>query len=829
MGVIFTISVIFLETLTALVAFMASCFLFKEYMVRRKRPLLFAGLALLTLWLGYTTFFFGQILYAYDVHGLATLFVRSRLYFVGIEGLWLLLALADFYSPKPHGSLLLFALGMPTLSFTAALLMPSDITSISGLAVPTVSAAQLMAIFSPVAAAALCMLVAGLRKGSSSADRFFARAAVCAVVMLLVREASIVFAVPLFFPLSLALEIPYVVYFFFAAVAKDNADRLVAERPTTYFTRKLILKATALNALLFWLLAFILITITSTYFVSASIETRKVGLRRDVHFFSRSFYGSSALFLEETTRLADQPALVALLNGGPAEVPSALREFIGRNGQMRLLRVVDGDGIVRYSSHSLKEIGRPLASGVLSKALDGVKVAATEREEEFGRWMLRAAVPIVGPGGEQAGVVLSTDLSEALNFSDYTAISPVLASGYGYVAENGETVFQTGETVDAIAKIFFRKSLGVGKMFSGTTAEGDLVFLERVNATDGTSNGYFYVILRRSMLDSEVFRILAVVMFIVTLALIFMTAILIFTIATTILRPVTELRAASHRVEKDDYDVHVHYRSPDELGELATAFNRMSSAIAERTANLREAVRQQQDFLDHSVRDMRAPLNVFRWTLEMMRFGDTGRMTKEQLELLEQMHQTNERLSRLVQNLQDVSRLDQGKLVMKTAPVVIEDLVDEVAGAVAITVHEKNIALHWNRPKKPLPPALGDKEALRKVLANLMSNAVKYNRDNGHIEVLVSETDEDGPGGKAGKYLKVTIEDSGRGVPKQEQERVFARFFRAKNVMTEEIEGAGLGLYVASKLVALQGGRIWFDSKEGVGSTFSFTVPAAKK
>jgi two-component system phosphate regulon sensor histidine kinase PhoR len=204
-------------------------------------------------------------------------------------------------------------------------------------------------------------------------------------------------------------------------------------------------------------------------------------------------------------------------------------------------------------------------------------------------------------------------------------------------------------------------------------------------------------------------------------------------------------------------------------------------------------------------------------------------MTKEQLELLEQMHQTNERLSRLVQNLQDVSRLDQGKLPIKTAPVVIEDLVDEVAGAVAITVHEKNIALHWNRPKKLLPPALGDKEALRKVLANLMSNAVKYNRDNGHIEVVVTETDEDGPGGKAGRYLKVTVEDSGRGIPKQEQERVFARFFRAKNVMMEEIEGAGLGLYVASKLVALQGGRIWFDSKEGIGSSFSFTVPAAKK
>lgn len=832
MGVIFTISVIFLETLTALVAFVAFCFLLKEYLIRHKRPLLFVALAFLTMSIGYAGFFFGQVLHAYGVNGPAEVFVQARLFLVSVEALWLFLALVDFYSPETRGSQFLFALGMPTASFTAALLVAPETIALSGLAVPGLAVWQFLLIFAAFASVMIAMAFAGTRKDAKSADKFFGKAAFFGFLVLAVRIASIVFGVAVLFPIGLAVDLVFIGYLFFAAVAKDNPDRLIAERPFTYFTRRLILKSAALNALLFWVLAFILLTITSTYFVSSSIETRKIGLRRDVHFFSRSFVGSSVLFLEETTRLAEQPVIKDLLTaeeGETAGIARSAREFLERDGQRRIMRVVDGDGVIRYSSHSPQEVGTRLSSGVLSKALAGTKVAATEKEDGSGQWMLRAAVPIVTEDGRTAGVLLGTDLSDALDFSDYTAISPVLASGYGYVAENGESVYQSGEAVDVLTKNFFRKIVASNAIYSGETAASDLIFLERVNATDGTSNGYFYVILRRAMLDGEVFRILAIVMFIVLLALLSMTAILIFTIATTILKPVTELRAASHRVEKDDYDVHVHYRSPDELGELATAFNRMSSAIAERTANLREAVRQQQDFLDHSVRDMRAPLNIFRWTLEMMRFGDTGRMNKEQLELLEQMHQTSERLERLVQNLQDVSRLDQGKLPMKPGPVVIEDMIDEVAGALSIAIHEKNITLHWNRPKKPLPPALCDKDALRKTLTNLMSNALKYNRENGHIEVIVSETDEDGPGGRAGRFLKVIIEDSGRGIPKQEQDRVFSRFFRAKNVLNEEIEGAGLGLYVASRLVALQGGRIWFDSKEGIGTTFSFTVPAAKK
>jgi signal transduction histidine kinase len=387
--------------------------------------------------------------------------------------------------------------------------------------------------------------------------------------------------------------------------------------------------------------------------------------------------------------------------------------------------------------------------------------------------------------------------------------------------------YAVGESVDQLEKAGYQRLLGQSPSYNGVDQAGDHVFLEHTYATDGAPNGFFYVILRRSMLDAEVFRILSTVVLIVLLSLVSMTALLVFSLST-VLRPIRELRAASSRVEREDYGVHVHYRSPDELGELANTFNRMSGAIAERTSSLRQALREQQDFLEHTTRELRTPLNIFRWTLEMMRFGDTGRLNREQLELIEQLNQTNERLIGMVQKLQDAIRIDQRRLTLKIEDAAVEDVIDEVAGALSVASRTKNQALHWNRPKTPMPRAYVDREYLRKVLSNLVGNAVKYTPANGHIEIDVEEAGEASPGGKKGRFLRITVEDNGMGIPKDDLGRVFTRFFRAKNVTGGEIEGTGLGLYIAKQIVELHGGKIWIESREGVGTTVAFTVPTEK-
>jgi len=320
---------------------------------------------------------------------------------------------------------------------------------------------------------------------------------------------------------------------------------------------------------------------------------------------------------------------------------------------------------------------------------------------------------------------------------------------------------------------------------------------------------------------------IAVVSIVSILASVF-TAITIVA-ALALFRPLMELRDAARRTEKGQYDARVLYDAQDDLGELARAFNRMVAAVGDRTQRLKRTLQEERDFMIHTAHEMRTPLNIFRWTTEMMSGGDTGRLTREQSELVEQMHQTTMRLLALVQNLSDAAGLEGGQLLIKRDFHAVEEAVDEATGILVLRAHEKGIKLQWSRPRKALPKAYCDRDRLVQILLNLVSNAVKFTQRAGRIEVRVSERDDSGPGGTKGRWIEVEVEDNGRGIPVKEQARIFTRFFRSPEVVKQEIEGTGLGLYITKDLVERHGGRIWFESKEGAGTTFHFTLPVEKE
>jgi len=290
---------------------------------------------------------------------------------------------------------------------------------------------------------------------------------------------------------------------------------------------------------------------------------------------------------------------------------------------------------------------------------------------------------------------------------------------------------------------------------------------------------------------------------------------------------VRDLVRGAKEIEKGNYAVKVDHVSVDEFGVLADAFNHMTDTIGAQTATLKEALREQKDFLIHTAQEMRTPLNHFRWTLEMLRFGEVGSLNQEQLEMVDQLNRTSDRLQRMVQNIMDANRLTEGSLVPQRKAIQLEEVIDDAAGAVVVDVRRKNINLHWRYPDKPFPRVSGDAKMLQRVLSNLLSNAVKYTPRDGHIEISVRRVEEQRPGGRKGPYLQVSIEDNGIGIPKEEQERVFALFFRSRNVVASDIEGAGLGLFITKKIVDLHKGAVWFESDEQKGSTFTFTVPLA--
>lgn len=831
MGVLPIISVMFAEILVVSVGLVAFFFLFREYLGRKKTFLLWGALCFLSFGAAFGALFFGQILMAYAPGPIPEQLAYLPNFCFPLASLFLLWFMVELYAGVDVRVWRGIAFTAVSLSLAAAWVAPRKIILINGLAVSEVDTRQMLMIFGSwfVSIIALFLMTRWSKRKAEKAglpsqpDAALMRSGAFGILFLASSLSAAVFRLEVIFFLDPLWIVLFLAFLFLGAAAKDNPDPAIMHRPLNVFSRRLVLKAVLLNVVLFWATAFLLLAVTSNYFLDALSQSREISRRRDLHYLTKSYSSFSIALLEETARLADMSSVAKLITNRTADLPDEIKEHIDRSGQRRVLRIVDSKGNIVYSSRSAEEIGQSmLSSAVVAKALKGIKIAAVENETAFSSWMVRAAVPISNDDG--GFVLLSTGLETVFDLADYSGID---ATGYGFVSQAGDDVYNVGTPLDGVTKVQFRRTLNAANVSTGETDDGSFYNVERVFATDGSPDGFFYIFLDRNSVDREIVRILSAVMLLIIMSLIVITVILIFSISF-VLRPIKELAAAAGEIEREKYDVTVRYASADELGALARAINRMAGTIGERTAHLKSALEIQRNFLAYTAHEMRTPLNIFRWTLELLRFGDVGRLTKEQMELLEQLHQTNERLVNMVDNLRIASRLEQSGVILKRSFFALEDLVDEAAGALSVKLREKNIALHWRRPDESLPKVFADRDRLMQVLLNLLSNAAKYTQRGGHVEVSLRAAEESGPGGGKGKFMLVTVEDNGMGIPKAEQDRVFSRFFRASSVQKTEIEGTGLGLFITKELVELHGGKIWFQSDEGTGSIFRFTIPVEK-
>lgn len=224
------------------------------------------------------------------------------------------------------------------------------------------------------------------------------------------------------------------------------------------------------------------------------------------------------------------------------------------------------------------------------------------------------------------------------------------------------------------------------------------------------------------------------------------------------------------------------------------------------------------EFVSVAAHQLRTPLSAIKWTIRMILDGDAGEINEEQRELLEQTYISNERMIRLINDLLDVSRIEEGRLLYDQEDARIEDVLDSVIEASQEMLRNKNMVLEVN--KKETPKVRIDKEKIGVVIQNLLENAIKYTEQGGKIKITL-DNDE--------KNVIFKIEDSGVGIPKSQQDRIFTKFFRAENVTRMETNGTGLGLYTTKNIVQAHKGQIWFESEENKGTTFYFTIPINNK
>jgi PAS domain S-box-containing protein len=221
------------------------------------------------------------------------------------------------------------------------------------------------------------------------------------------------------------------------------------------------------------------------------------------------------------------------------------------------------------------------------------------------------------------------------------------------------------------------------------------------------------------------------------------------------------------------------------------------------------------EFVSLASHQLRTPLSTVSWYTEMLLAGDAGKITKEQKKYLKEVYISNQRMVELVNALLNVSRLELGTFAVKLEPTDIVAVIRSVVKEQKPQINAKKQQVQFEFANN-LPILQADPKLLGIVFQNLLSNAIKYTEENGVIRLSVS---------LEGTDIVATVSDNGWGIPKDQQDKIFTKFFRADNVKEQDTEGTGLGLYIVKSIVEYSGGHVSFQSEETKGTTFRISLP----
>lgn len=243
----------------------------------------------------------------------------------------------------------------------------------------------------------------------------------------------------------------------------------------------------------------------------------------------------------------------------------------------------------------------------------------------------------------------------------------------------------------------------------------------------------------------------------------------------------------------------------------------LNRRLAETAEQLAALNRMKDEFVSTVSHEFKTPLTTITGFLSVMIDGETGQMNEQQMKFLQIAKSAAKRLSGLVSDLLDLSRLEGGAK-MELRPLDLVELISQSVENHQPMAAEGGKTLSWTPPAARLSPAVGDQRWLGLVVDNLLSNALKFTRPSGTVTVEARDK---------GEFLMVSVSDDGIGIPAADREKIFERFYRASNRAEVNAPGTGLGLAIAREVVAKHGGKIWFDSEVGQGTTFRFVVPVS--
>lgn len=310
-----------------------------------------------------------------------------------------------------------------------------------------------------------------------------------------------------------------------------------------------------------------------------------------------------------------------------------------------------------------------------------------------------------------------------------------------------------------------------------------------------------------------------------------------------IVNPIVRLTNVAGELGRGNLAVRASAETGDEIGSLANSFNQMAAArqqaeaqrgaligeLAEQNAELAELDEMKDSFLSSVSHELRTPLTAIKGSAELL-LDDEDMPEEVQKEFLAIINVESDRLTRLINDVLDLSRYEAGQEIWNDALHPIGDIVDSAVSGIHSLAIQKSLAIDVSL-ETDLPEVWCDSDKINQVLTNLLSNAIKFTPDGGKIGISVKELAADGEsavGDQArfhARIMEVRVSDNGIGIPKGELTEIFEKFKQVGAAPTDVQKGTGLGLPICKEIVGHYGGNIWAESDLGQGTVFVFNLP----
>ena len=437
-----------------------------------------------------------------------------------------------------------------------------------------------------------------------------------------------------------------------------------------------------------------------------------------------------------------------------------------------------------------------LSITVQSSVYSGIETSITGRVDELLNWL---SVSSGGYVTSEFNAITRDYIENYFQDKDKMEIMALSRTGQVLITSTG---FEPDQQPMPDYDLALQSEDGTGNWIGQlNTGEKVMAITRAVRDEDGALVGSIRYVVSLERADQQ----MAFVVIILVLAGLFILLLLTFSgvyFIRSILVPVKRISASAKQIAQGDFDVRVEKSKDDELGQLCDAVNDMAGELG-------AAERMKNDFISSVSHELRTPLTAIKGWAETLRLGADQETAEKGMTVI---IRESARLSGLVEELLDFSRLQSGRMRLSAARLDILAELDEAVYMFTDRARTERKELTYEE-NTSLSPVYGDRDRLRQVFVNIIDNALKYTQAGGVITVSSRE---------AMGYVEVTVSDTGCGIPAQHLPNVKKKFYKANQL----VRGSGIGLAVADEIVSLHGGTLGIESQEGVGTVVTIRLPS---